>query len=645
VFVSSSVFNTMLMPFKEKLAVLLDSFDLATQDPQRFNQKLLDFASGLDKDEISYLLSLKPDELKNFLQSLDRILNGLSNFLILSDEDLAYLASSKLEKITFFKPDSNSEVVYNVNLLFSLKQAKDKLFTLIQDECKDRKKDAAIAQKLLTAFIRPTIERNQAMTDEKVNAAIKALPLQVKMEEVKKDEIIVSKGERLNKETVQKLLVLFKKQEKLQFYSFLTGNILFLLLVLLVGVFFIRRELPRLYENNHYFYLILAQLLLVGVIIKITTLFPVSYYILPVSAAGILTAVLLDIDAAVFIAVMAQAFVGIFFGFDVKLMSLALIGCLIGSYAAKGASKRIHLLKAGFLIGLSNFSVIVAFGLIDNLGTRDIIANGFIRLAGGLVAWIIAPALLPILESLFTVATNIKLLELSDLNHPLLKRMSLEAPGTYHHSIIVGNLAEVACEAIGANPLLARVGAYFHDVGKLKNPEYFSENQESQEDEQKHEKLSPTMSSLIIINHVKEGVEFAKKYKLPQAIIDILNQHHGTGLIFYFYQRALEKVEDENMIKEERFRYPGPRPNTKEAGAVLLADSVEAACRAVKNPNVTKIQDTVRRVINNKFIDRQLDLCDLTIADLEKIAQIYTRVLTGLYHSRVEYPALKKDAD
>jgi len=247
VFVSSSVFNTMLMPFKEKLAVLLDSFDLATQDPQRFNQKLLDFASGLDKDEISYLLSLKPDELKNFLQSLDRILNGLSNFLILSDEDLAYLASSKLEKITFFKPDSNSEVVYNVNLLFSLKQAKDKLFTLIQDECKDRKKDAAIAQKLLTAFIRPTIERNQAMTDEKVNAAIKALPLQVKMEEVKKDEIIVSKGERLNKETVQKLLVLFKKQEKLQFYSFLTGNILFLLLVLLVGVFFIRWELPRVY--------------------------------------------------------------------------------------------------------------------------------------------------------------------------------------------------------------------------------------------------------------------------------------------------------------------------------------------------------------------------------------------------------------
>jgi len=200
----------------------------------------------------------------------------------------------------------------------------------------------------------------------------------------------------------------------------------------------------------------------------------------------------------------------------------------------------------------------------------------------------------------------------------------------------VGNLAEAATEAIGRNTLLARVGSYFHDIGKTEKAEYFSENQVGVA-KKKHDKLSPSMSSLIITNHVKDGVELARKYKLNQAIIDFIEQHHGTSLIYYFYQRALEKVESEEIPKEEGFRYPGPKPQTKETAVVLLADSVEAASRALSEPTPARLKGLVRKIINNKFIDNQLDQCELTLKDLEIIADTFTRILMGIFHSRVEY--------
>jgi putative nucleotidyltransferase with HDIG domain len=251
---------------------------------------------------------------------------------------------------------------------------------------------------------------------------------------------------------------------------------------------------------------------------------------------------------------------------------------------------------------------------------------------------IVVAGVLPIFEYLFRLTTDISLLELSDLNHPLLKEMIIKAPGTYHHSLIVGNLAETAAEAIGANSLLARLGSYFHDIGKLEKAEYFSENQTYTGS--KHDNLSPTLSGLVITNHVRYGLELAKRYRLNDDIRDFIIQHHGTSLVFYFYQRALERIE-EGEIKEEKFRYPGPKPQTKETAIVLLADSVEAASRTLANPTPSRLKSLVRRVINNKFIDGQLDECELTLKDLERIADTFTHVLIGIYHTRVEYS--KKD--
>ncbi|MBI4313436.1 MAG: HDIG domain-containing protein, partial [Candidatus Omnitrophica bacterium] len=208
--------------------------------------------------------------------------------------------------------------------------------------------------------------------------------------------------------------------------------------------------------------------------------------------------------------------------------------------------------------------------------------------------------------------------------------------GTYHHSLIVATLAEAGCEAIGANGLLARVGCYFHDIGKMPKADFFVENQAP--GRSRHDKLSPTMSSLIIVNHVKEGIELARAHKLNQAIVDFIPGHHGTSIIYYFYRRALEQVEDEKLLNEENFRYPGPRPQARETAVAMLADSSEAACRALPQRNPAKLRAVVRRIINNKFIDGQLDDCDLTLRDLEKIADAFVRVLTGIYHSRVPYP-------
>ena len=315
-----------------------------------------------------------------------------------------------------------------------------------------------------------------------------------------------------------------------------------------------------------------------------------------------------------------------------QLAILFFVGGIIPSLLVMGARKRTTIIRAGVLVGLASaLSLLFMQGFVFYYPKRYLflILNGII--SSGVVL-----LLLPFFEYLFQTVTNISLLELADFQHPLLQRMVLEAPGTYHHSLVVGNLSDSACEAVGANSLLARIGAYYHDIGKLQKPNYFSENMDISSS--KHDTLTPSMSKLIIMNHVKEGVELARKYKLKPPLIEFIQRHHANSLVFYFYQRALEKLEEDQEVKEEGFRYPGPKPNTKETAIVLLADSVEAATRALKEPTPKKIEEVVHKIINNKFIDGQLDECDLTLKDLERIAAVFIRILSGIYHSRVSYP-------
>jgi cyclic-di-AMP phosphodiesterase PgpH len=279
----------------------------------------------------------------------------------------------------------------------------------------------------------------------------------------------------------------------------------------------------------------------------------------------------------------------------------------------------------------------VIYGSLYSWETLVALISGF---AGGVLSGVIATGVLPLVEMSFGFTTDIKLLELSNLDQPLLRDLMVQAPGTYHHSVIISNMVEATAKAVQARPLLAKVSAYYHDIGKMKKPLYFIENQMGGEN--RHEKLAPSMSSLILISHVKDGVELAKEHKLGREIIDIIQQHHGTTLISYFYQKAKDRMaakgERSTEIKEEDFRYPGLKPQTKEAGLVMLADMVEAASRSLVDPTPARIQGMVQKIINNVFSDGQLDDCELTLKDLHEIAKSFNKTLSGIFHHRIEYP-------
>ncbi|MGB8353524.1 MAG: HDIG domain-containing metalloprotein [Chthoniobacteraceae bacterium] len=336
---------------------------------------------------------------------------------------------------------------------------------------------------------------------------------------------------------------------------------------------------------------------------------------------------------------------------------MSLICGFIAVFVTLQVRRRSRLIRAGVFVGLATWILALALGLItinweqfpmldwNTIGRQSLLAVG-----SGIFTAMLVGGALPILESLFKITTDISWLELADLNHPLLKRMTIEAPGTYHHSLVVANLAEAAAEAVGANPTMCRVGAYFHDIGKLVKPEYFTENMSP--DRNPHHELAPTMSALIIIAHVKEGVDLALKNKLNQEIIDVIQQHHGTTLVLYFYKRALQQQEDARQggkimnireedipeVREESFRYSGPRAQSRECGIISLADTIESASRSLEKVTPQKIDQLINDLIQMRIVDHQLDDCDLTLREIRLIAESFKFTLRSMLHSRIAYP-------
>jgi putative nucleotidyltransferase with HDIG domain len=345
-------------------------------------------------------------------------------------------------------------------------------------------------------------------------------------------------------------------------------------------------------------------------------------------------------------------------GIDPIIIVMSLISGFAAVFVTLEVRRRSRLVRAGIFVGLSTWILALIFGLIgpiiweaitgthwNIIGWQSVVAVG----SGILTAFVIGGSL-PLFESAFRITTNISWLELADLNHPLLKRLVIEAPGTYHHSLVVANLAEAAAESVGANAAMCRVCSYFHDIGKLVKPDYFTENM--RRDRNPHDELAPTMSALIIIAHVKEGVDLALKYNLNQEIIDAIQQHHGTSLVFYFYKRALQQQEDARAggkimnireedipeVREESFRYSGPRPQTKEIAILSLADSIESASRSIEKITPQKVDQLVTDIIEKRLLDGQLKECNLTMTELEQIGESFKRTLQSMMHGRVAYP-------
>lgn len=379
----------------------------------------------------------------------------------------------------------------------------------------------------------------------------------------------------------------------------------------------------------------------------------------PYAFAPLVLSVLLGRNHGLYAAVFVSLWTHLLFGtFEAPLLVCGLVSGFTAVYLTLEVRKRSRLLRAGLGVGVALWLMSLMFGLIGPIDLFTPNANDWKSIAlqsgfaigNGIVTATIVGGILPMLEHLFRITTDISWLEASDLNHPLLRRMTIEAPGTYHHSLVVANLAEAAAEAIRANGTLCRVCSYFHDVGKLVKPDYFTENMNFERNP--HDDLAPTMSALIIIAHVKEGVDLALKHNLSGRIIDIIQEHHGTSLVYYFYKRALQQQEDARAggkimkmreddipeVSEENFRYAGPKPQTKESAIISLADMVESASRSLEKPTPQKIEQLVTDLIAQRIADKQLDECDLTLAELKLIAERFRFTLTTMLHTRIAYP-------
>ena len=361
------------------------------------------------------------------------------------------------------------------------------------------------------------------------------------------------------------------------------------------------------------------------------------YWIIPVSFGSILLVLLAGGQLAILYSLPASVFIGLMTG-ELAMGVFAVVSSLTAVYALRHYRERSALARAAVLVGLVN--VLAALGLQLHTGSFQWGVFGVrtsLALLSGIIAAMLASLLLPVLENLFKMTTDIRLLELSNLNSPILRRLALEAPGTYHHSLNVGVLAEAGAEAIGANPLLARVGAYYHDIGKLNKPEYYVENQIYMSN--KHEGLSPSMSSLILASHVKDGRQMAREISLAPEVAALIPEHHGTKLMSFFYQKAKQAARSTHTeVNEEEFRYPGPKPQTREAAILMLADQVEAASRTLQDPNPGQVRGLIRRLIQGTIQDRQFDECDITTRDLDQITRSFERVISGMVHHRVVYP-------
>ncbi|MGB3341905.1 MAG: HDIG domain-containing metalloprotein [bacterium] len=513
----------------------------------------------------------------------------------------------------------DKEIVESIEKLHSVSEAENILSS--------RKR--AELQMLVSFLITPNVIYNEQKTEKRIEDVFSNVPKT--KGKILKGEIIVEKHKRVTKEAKEIITALEGTYISVGTWEifktmFFRNLLYFAALFFLLNIGIVKRTPLFLKKNVYFMALLTAVYLVIGKVTLVTD----TLYLLPISFFILLFALYFDTYIAVAMALVFASIFGIVLN-SMPVFVFLLTSGLVAAFSSRTISSRLSLYRPIIYIAIANIAAILFSDLYLLKGNINFwhFGEGILNSIMGSVLFVL---LLPLFEKIFDFCTDLTLLEQGNLNLPMFKEMAMETPGTYHHSIIVGSLAEAASRTIGADPILARVGAYYHDIGKLKKPEYFIENQIGVKNP--HDNLKPQMSTLIIISHVKEGVEMAKKMKLPKKLIDIIEQHHGTTAIELFYNKALDKTPDISM---DTFRYPGPKPKTKESAVVMLADTVEAAARSEKNITVTKLQRLLKDNIEKKFADGQLDECPITRHDLESIKTAFLSILTGVFHPRVEY--------
>ncbi len=502
--------------------------------------------------------------------------------------------------------------------------------------------ESVVVTGLVRALMRPNSFFNAERTQTEREAARNRVPPQMRTLEA--GEIILRTGDLVRAEDVEALKALGLQQARPSRLEILR-TVLFVLLVSALMGAYLYRLMPELGKEQRWPLLLvivmLSFLVLARVLISGHTVPP---FIFPMAAMAMLLAALLDIRLSILATVSLTLFAGYMNDGSLELMTYLLVGSLVGAFVLGRGERLGAFVRSGILITLTNMAVLLVFNLPSDLtntvGLIQLLAVAVVN--GGLSASLTLISFF-LLGSIFGITTSLQLMELSRPTHPLLRQLLLKAPGTYHHTILVSNLGERAAEAVGADPLLTRVGAYYHDIGKTLRPYFFVDNQT--DGVNPHDRLDPHTSAQIIISHVKDGLEMARRYRLPLRLQDFIPEHHGTTLVSFFYHKALEQAGKDETVDESLFRYPGPRPRSKETAIIMLADGCESAVRATRPGSRKEIDSIVRKLINARLADGELDESDLTLRDLDHIRQAFVKTLQGIHHPRIQYPEPARAVD
>lgn len=559
--------------------------------------------------------------------------------------------------ITLRSLDGREEtVISTLKLYYGLEQAQTMVRIVADPIFRAEAADVDFnALNLILDFAQRMLQPNITLNGSETEIRAKQAAEEVKkvLFKVKVGEMILREGERVTELQLVKLQELQAQTKDRHLFSRSIGaamvTALFLIIAFLVHYRPKKEEIVDRNKNMLFLSTVLITFLFVAKVslsvpgvIGATVEFDIQetsvYFGMPVAAGAMTVCLFMGMEAALFFSIVFAALVTLVYGNEFPIFIYVFLSSAMAAYWLQRCRERKVFIKAGAKLGLFNVILGAAVVTYANDASLELyLWSSIFAFTGGLASGIVTAGIVPLLEMLFDYTTDIKLLELANLDQPILRRLMIEAPGTYNHSVIVGTLADAVASEIGANPLLARVCGYYHDIGKIEKAQYFIEN--LKEGKNRHDKLAPSMSALILTGHVKAGIEIAKQYRLGQAIMDTIQQHHGTSIIEFFFEKAKSQKEDgEGTVNPDDFRYPGPKPQTVEAAIVMMSDVLEAATRALDNPTPARIQGLVQTLINKIFSSGQLDYCEITLKDLHIMAKRFNVVLSGIHHHRIKYP-------
>ena len=597
-------------------------YSLRTDVQKQSEEKIKGFFSSVEK----VLAQDKPEEEKAKLipRAPFKITDAQANKIASMNEQ----STKKLESVCIDGLNKAYEAPIEDGNEQDLKEAKKEYTDFISSsDLSDSEKDIALN---FVNVVEPNFFYDKEKTDELIKETLKQVPPVM----IKKNQIVVSEGEPVTAHQLELLgtLGLLSDSASALYIYIALGVLVIIVMYLQYG--YIHKYYPAI--NKEFSKIVMISILNVFPVILARLFGMMSNYIIPLACMPMLITLLLNYKISLVFSMLNVILIGGAVGFNPNIIILAILNVVLGGTLLRKMQQRNDILYSSITVAVLSSILTFSVGTLTTNNFMEILADSTFAAAGAILSGILTIGVLPFFESIFDIVTNAKLLELSNPNNPLLKKLLMEAPGTYHHSILVANLAELAAEQVGGNPLLARIGAYYHDVGKTKRPYFFRENQFGKKNP--HDRLKPEVSSKIIISHVKDGSELAKEYNLPKTIHDFIVTHHGETLVKYFYLTVKNNSENPEEVKEEDFKYPGPKPMSKEQGIVMLADSTEAAVRSINEPTEEKIEKMVNNIIDDKLASGQLDNCDLTLRDISKIKKCFLKALNGIHHERIEYP-------